>query len=331
MHSEASFGEPVRVVYTRRCPEGRVGKGSRGAGAQAARVETPRGISAAELESRVAPAAPSHRYNSPLGEGDVSQLVFDEDGARRIEAIYQIGDAVRRRSIVRAALAAAPGERLLDVGCGPGFYCAELVDEVGKDGSVMGVDGSPAMLALARRRCAGRDNADFKEADATSLPVADADFDAALSVQVLEYVADPSAALREIHRALRPGGRVVIWDIDWATLSVHSRDAARGERVLRAWDEHLADPGLPRTLAPKLRSAGFEDVRMEGHTFATAEFDPDAYGAALVPFIGNFVAGRGGVCAEEAEQWVAEQRDLGASGEFYFASLQFCFTAAKPG
>lgn len=261
----------------------------------------------------------------------MSQLVFDEEGARRIEAIYLIGDAVRRRSIVRTALAAAPGERILDVGCGPGFYCAELLDEVGKEGSVVGVDGSPAMLELARRRCAGRDNVDFHQADATSLPVADADFDAALSVQVLEYVADPTAALREMHRALRPGGRVLIWDIDWATLSVHSRDSARGERVLRAWDEHLADPGLPRTLAPKLRSAGFEGVQMEGHAFATGELDPDAYGAALVPFIANFVAGRGGVSDEEADQWLAEQRELGARGEFYFATLQSCFTATKPG
>jgi hypothetical protein len=57
MHSEASFGEPARVVYTRRCPEGRVGKGSRD-GARGARVETARGMSAAELESRVAPAVP---------------------------------------------------------------------------------------------------------------------------------------------------------------------------------------------------------------------------------------------------------------------------------
>ena len=52
----------------------------------------------------------------------MSQLVFDQEAASRIEAIYHIGDAVRRRAIVRAALRATPGERVLDVGCGPGFY-----------------------------------------------------------------------------------------------------------------------------------------------------------------------------------------------------------------
>lgn len=260
----------------------------------------------------------------------MTQLVFDEDAARRIESLYRLGDAVRRRRIVRGALGAASGERILDVGCGPGFYCAELLEEVGPSGAVVGVDGSPPMLELAARRCIGYDNVEFHEADAVSLPVENASFDAALCVQVLEYVADATAGLAALHRALRPGGRVVVWDIDWATVSLHSEDPNRTERVLRAWDEHLAHPSLPRTLQPRLRSAGFEDIHMEGHPFATFDFDPETYGAAIVPFVGAFVVGRNGITDEEAEAWIAEQRKLGERGEFYFASTQFCFTATKP-
>src|SRR3989442_15074165 len=122
----------------------------------------------------------------------MGQLVFDEDMARAIERTYEIRDARRRRAIARAALAAAPGERVLDVGCGPGFYCAELLAEVGQGGFVVGVDGSGAMLELARRRCDGAHNVEFREADATALPVADASVDRALCVQVLEYLADPA-------------------------------------------------------------------------------------------------------------------------------------------
>jgi ubiquinone/menaquinone biosynthesis C-methylase UbiE len=261
----------------------------------------------------------------------MSQLVFDDDAARRIEAMYGIGDAVRRRRLVREALGAASGERVLDVGCGPGFYCAELAEEVGPAGSVVGLDGSPAMLELAARRCAGRDNVELHEADVLSLPVDDASVDAALCVQVLEYVPDATAGLAEMHRALRPGGRVVVWDIDWATVSLGSEDPARTARVLRAWDEHLAHPSLPRTLAARLRSAGFEDVGMDGHAFATGAFDPETYGAALVPFVGAFVVGRDGITDAEARAWVAEQRRLGERGEFYFTTSQFCFTAMKPG
>jgi ubiquinone/menaquinone biosynthesis C-methylase UbiE len=258
------------------------------------------------------------------------QLVFDEAAARRIEAIYEIGDAVRRRRIVREALAAAPGERILDVGCGPGFYCAELLADVGPTGWVVGVDGSEAMLALAARRCAGHDNVELLPGDATAVPVDDASFDAALSVQVQEYVPDVDAGLAELHRALRPGGRVLVFDIDWATLSLHAGDAARTARVLDAWDEHLAHRSLPPTLAPRLRRAGFEAVAMRAEAFATVAFDPDTYGAALVPFIGAFVAGRRGVGEEEAAAWLAEQRALGERGEFSFSVTQFCFTARKP-
>jgi len=68
---------------------------------------------------------------------------------------------------------------------------------------------------------------------------------------------------------------------------------ARMTRVLEAWDEHLAHPSLPRVLAPAMRSAGFECVRMEPHAFATARFDPDSYGVAIIPAIRNFVSAAG--------------------------------------
>jgi arsenite methyltransferase len=258
-----------------------------------------------------------------------TQLVFDEEAARRIESIYLIGDAVRRRRVVREALAASAGERILDVGCGPGFYCVELREDVGPSGSVVGVDSSAAMLMLAARRCAGFDNVELHEAEATGLPVEDAGFDAAISVQVQEYVRDIDAGLAELQRALRPGGRVLVFDIDWETLSVHSEDRVLTRRVLDAWDEHLAHRSLPRTLASRLRSVGFEDVRMEAHPFVTIEFDRDSYGAAVVPFVGAFVAGRQGITEEQAEAWVADQRRLGERGEFYFAVIQSCFTARK--
>jgi hypothetical protein len=122
----------------------------------------------------------------------------------------------------------------------------------------------------------------------------------------------------------------VVWDVDWATVSWHSADLDRMTRVLKAWDEHLAHPSLPRTLAPAMRSVGFQDVEARAHSFAAAHLDPDSYGVALVPMITSFVAGRNGVSKDEAKAWAAEQRELGQRDEFYFACLQFCFTARRP-
>lgn len=261
----------------------------------------------------------------------MSQLEFDESTARQLEVLYGTRDVLRRRQLVRDALGVAAGERIMDVGCGPGFYVAELLEHVGSEGSVVGIDSSRTMLAVAAHRSEGHDNVVLHEADATSLPVENASFDAALSVQVLEYVADVPAALAEMHRALRAGGRLVVWDVDWTAVSLHTTDPARTVRILRSWDGHLAHPSLPQTLTAQLQAAGFDDVKLEGHTFATNEFDPDTYGGVLVPFIAQFVVGRDGISEDEANAWEAEQRELAQRGEFFFACTQFCFTARRPG
>ncbi|MGH4008897.1 MAG: methyltransferase domain-containing protein [Pseudonocardiaceae bacterium] len=267
----------------------------------------------------------------PTGEAaPEGQLTFDEDIVEWLDARYRTREYLHRRELVHHALGAKPGDRILDVGCGPGFFVAELLGKVGTAGSVVGVDSSPQMLAVAARRCAGYRNFTLHEADATSLPVECANFDRALSVQVIEYVPDVVAALAELYRAVRPGGRVLVWDIDWSTVTWHSDDPARMARVLRAWDEHLVHPSLPRTLAAQLRSVGFDDVHMEAHTFATTRLDPDSFAATVCQMVAHFVAGRCGLTQADAAAWMAEQRQLDERSEFFFACIQFCFTARRP-
>jgi SAM-dependent methyltransferase len=261
----------------------------------------------------------------------VSQLEFDRRLVERLEQLYATRDVLRRRELVRAALGARAGDRILDVGCGPGFHVTELLEVVGRNGLVVGVDGSADMLAVAAKRAEGHDNVELHEADATALPVSDGSFDRALSVQVLEYVCDVPAALAEMRRALRPGGRVLVWDVDWTTVSWHATDEELTRRVLAAWDKHLTHASLPRTLAAQLRDVGFEQVRMDAHCLATTELIPDAYGGSLVPLLEQYVAEQGGMSQGEATAWADEQRGLGERGEFFFTVTQFCFTATRPG
>jgi arsenite methyltransferase len=254
----------------------------------------------------------------------MAQLDFNEQMAAELEAVYSKRDILRRRALVHEALGAEPGDRVLDAGCGPGFYVAEILGRVGPEGSVVGVDASAPMLGLAAKRCEGHDNVSFHEGDVTALPVSDADFDRVLSVQVLEYVADIPAALAELLRVLRPGGRVVIWDVDWATVSWHTEHPERMQRLLRSWDEHLADPSLPRTLAARMREAGFEDVELEGHVFATDDVTDESYAGALLPLMADYVG------TDEAQEWAEEHRALQRRGESYFACIQFRFSGTRP-
>ncbi len=256
--------------------------------------------------------------------------MFDERIAEQLDVFYRSRDVRRRRALVQQAVGAQPGEAVLDVGCGPGYYVQDLLEQVGDAGSVTGVDISPAMLAIARRRVEGRPNARLLEGQATALPVEDAAYDRALSVQVFEYLTDVYAGLAELLRVLRPGGRAVIWDIDWSMTSVHSSDPERTARMLAAWDRHLADPALPRTLVATMRRAGFEDVRREGHLFATTEFDPETFGGALPVILRQFLRGLDDVDQAEADAWFEDVRARHESGDYSFAVVQFCFSATKP-
>lgn len=260
----------------------------------------------------------------------MTQLQFDQSMVETLERLYASRDVLRRRSLVHAALDARPGDRVLDIGCGPGFYVKELLETVGPNGSVAGVDRSADMLAVATRRVEGKPNVELCEGAAKALPFADESFDRALSVQVFEYIEDVPAALREVRRVLRPGGGLVIWDVDWGTVSWHATDQALMQRTLAAFDRHLVHPSLPSTLSTQLRNAGFENVHMDAHAFATNELSPETYGGAMVSMLESYVVEQGGMSPEDATRWRDEQHELGARGEFFFSVTQFCFAATRP-
>lgn len=251
------------------------------------------------------------------------QLRFDERQSRAVEATYATADIAEQRRATLAALSLAPGERVLDIGCGPGYLAAEMAEAVGSDGFVQGVDPSPAMLALAARRAGG---AELSEGDALSLPAPDASFDAAVCTQVYEYVPDIDAALAEARRVLRQGGRLAVLDTDWDSIVWRSSDDARMARVLSAWDEHLAHPHLPRLMPELLARAGFTLRESVVVPVLNIGYERETYSAHVLETIAQFVPGRNGVGAEEAAEWADDLRGL---GERYFFSLnRYLFVAA---
>jgi len=103
-----------------------------------------------------------------------------------------------------------PGQRVLDVGCGPGALTAQLADRVGAE-NVAAVDPSEPFVAAVRRRLP---EVDVRVAGAEELPYADDTFDAALAALVVHFMTDPVAGLSEMGRVTRPGGVVAacVWD-----------------------------------------------------------------------------------------------------------------------
>ncbi len=167
----------------------------------------------------------------------------------------------------RAELQLLPGllegtEVVGDLGCGTGQLARFLAPFAGK---VIGVDQSEEMLEQARRRLSDRDNVEIKQGELEALPVEDGMLDIAILSLVLHYVVDPLRALEEVHRVLRPGGRILVQD-----MQRHQREAFREEMG------HLWLGFSPEEFQEWLEEAGFDSVRL-----AEVPPEPEAKGPLL--------------------------------------------------
>jgi ubiquinone/menaquinone biosynthesis C-methylase UbiE len=258
--------------------------------------------------------------------------VFDDDASRKLEAAYLTPDVVAQRRETLRALALQPGERVLDIGSGPGLLVAEMAEVVGQFGRVTGLEISDSMLALGRRRCADpsiRERVAFVKADAAALPFPDGTLDVAVSTQVYEYVADLKAALAELHRVLRPGGRALIIDTDWDSIVWSATDRERMQRLLTAWTKRFADPHLPRTLTRQLQDAGLHVRHRDVLVLFNPEYDPATFSVANGEIMADFAVAQHAMTRDEAQSWIQDLQWLGREGRYFFSLNRYLFLASK--
>ena len=219
-----------------------------------------------------------------------------------------------------------PGQRALDVGCGPGALTARLVDLLGPD-HVAAIDPSPSFVASVRDRFPG---VDVRLGSAEELPFADDTFDAALAELVVHFMTDPVAGLREMGRVTRAGGVVSasVWDNAGMTGPIQVFWRAAQDVDPEAHDEGHMPGSREGHLAELATMAGLREVRSESLTVRVAftSFDEwwapyllgvgpaGAYVASLTPALRRRVEERcrevlpSGEFEQEATAWVVLAR-----------------------
>ncbi len=168
---------------------------------------------AIQAEYREVAAVPHKGFHFHTGRPLATMLGYDADNIDSVPSENLASFAGTGNPFQLGKL--QPGARVVDIGCGAGFDSLIAAQQVGPTGHVTGVDMTPAMLDKARAgaRSMGLSNTEFCEGFAEDLPLPDESVDIAISNGVLNLVPDKLAVLREVFRALRPGGRLQFADI----------------------------------------------------------------------------------------------------------------------
>lgn len=197
-----------------------------------------------------------------------------------------------------------PGMRLLDCGCGPGSITVGLARAVAP-GQVTAIDIAPVQIESARARAlsVGVCNITFKVASAYQLPFPDNSFDAVFAHNVLEHLGEPSTALREMRRVLRPGGVVGIRDDDWSAYLLHPFTPLRQlgiELILRVVEHNGGSFRSARFHASQLCQAGFVSVKDFAMAGGNGTSEPVAH---FAPVFVRQIEDPSFVRIVEAEHW----------------------------
>jgi ubiquinone/menaquinone biosynthesis C-methylase UbiE len=220
--------------------------------------------------------------------------------------------AYKRRA--NELLEVGPGRKILDVGCGTGDDCRDMARLVGPAGRVVGLDNSQAMVAEAERRAAGGGlPVEFLAGDAMNLPFPDGDFDGVRADRSPMHVPDPRRLLAEMARVCRPGGKVVVYEVDFETLVVDAADKALARKVAHAWCDSFRDGWLGRRMPGLFADAGLADVSV---TPCTLVLTPELAWPVLGPATTAKAVERGALGGEEERAWLAHLEAL-RQGRFF--------------
>jgi len=227
-----------------------------------------------------------------------------------------------------ALLDVQPGQRILDVGCGTGEDARAMAHLVAPGGHVVGVDGSEAMIATARQRAEGCGlPVEFHTGDIHQLAFADNRFDASRADRIFMHLDSPAQALREMMRVTRPGGRVLVYEVDFETLTVDMPDRMRARKIVNVWCDGFRNGWLGRHIPALFHEAGLQEVRI---TPATLWLRYPVAMQMVGPGTVERACAAGVLSQAEGEAWLRELQEVHAAGRLFCTLTGFIVVGRKP-
>lgn len=253
---------------------------------------------------------------------------FSGDMGKWQRMMGSVAEGVDRRAHVFRALGPAPGASYLDVGCGGGHLAAELGAAVGDAGRVVGVDVSEDQLAPARVLCAETPQVAFQQADACDLRFEDGSFDGVASIQVLDYIPDWRAALGEMRRVCKPGGKIALVTVIWDHWKFYGPDPALTDRILTAFRAHCPHQNLAAELPAEIAAQGMTLAAHNSIGFVTLRLHERTLAFWGAKVAAAFATSQG-VSQEDAADWLAQLDAADAEGRAMFTSMPVLTVAVR--
>ena len=259
-----------------------------------------------------------HRFVNELGKAAVECLIARLESRAKDKVFTSLFDKYA------AQLVLPPSAQVLEVGCGTGAMMRSLVQREDFSGKVIGIDHSLALIEAANRFANEEnvsDRVEFQLGDVHSLKFSPATFDAVIAHTVISHVTEPATVLREMGRVVRPGGTVVIFDGDYASLTYAYPDENFGHQM----DEALIratfnNPLIMRDLLRLLPGLGLMVTAAWGD--AVVEIGNASYFKSFAETYAPAVIKAGLLASEAVEAWLNAQRQSMEDGTF-FASCNY--------
>jgi ubiquinone/menaquinone biosynthesis C-methylase UbiE len=260
--------------------------------------------------------------------------VSRQEIAEMASALEQRGrapDQLQLNEALMQVLAARPGDRLLEAGCGSGIPYSQRTQAVVPDGSLTGLDISPELVSIAQNPARQADQVDITHwctGKAEALPFASASFTAALAARLFLRVSDPQAVLGELKRVLRPGGKLVAMDWDFETVAVDHSNRELTRRILH-WrcDHHGGNNWSGRQLYRQMVEAGFYHLELFP-VVSVAVDERDSLTLSLLR-AAQIARDGGGITPGEHAEWAGELGSALAAGRFFASIVYFIVSGER--